>query len=463
VTQTSGFLGASGFLAPAGVPTSMQAAFGILASPYAAQFLSPLLSPPVLASPPQIVPIRTLIPLPIEAHLPAAPAAPAVRLEPDAIAARPAIETAAPAPDIRLTQATDVTATDPKLTTAAGAVGIVANPVSTGVNPVLTGVNPVLLGTQGATLVPQLPLKTIQPVNSNLLNTAIGAPTIDPTLFTLDLSDVFTSVLDLNGAAFVDNVFDSVTVAVSAFGMLDRVRVANNSVVNSGAGFWLRPIEQSRFIFTTSATLNQTSPVPIQDPVVSGDSMWLKLAMLQQEIFIGWLLSVLLPPPAGALSPTFGSPAGGVSLQVTGNNVAALAGGLSTAAANAAPWGAPALAVVTGNFASGVDVGPGMVIANNRLQARTPASYPAVVLAVSGRVAATGNLISAEQSASPPGTGTALAIYPQNNENSIQGTIAVARLCVTGNVLEGASNLGQLIRADAQAPLNTWLAFNSSN
>jgi hypothetical protein len=29
--------------------------------------------------------------------------------------------------------------------------------------------------------------------------------------------------------------------------------------------------------------------------------------------------------------------------------------------------------------------------------------------------------------------------------------------------LEGASNLGQLIRADAQAPLNTWLAFNSSN
>ena len=114
---------------------------------------------------------------------------------------------------------------------------------------------------------------------------------------------------------------------------------------------------------------------------------------------------------------------------------------------------------------------PGFVVAENRLQARTPLHYPASVLAVSGRVAVTGNLMSNEQTGSPPSS-IALEIYPYDNGRTLKiGAVAegilATRLCVTGNVLEGSSNLNTLIRPDAAAvglasPFNTWLPFNAN-
>jgi hypothetical protein len=268
-----------------------------------------------------------------------------------------------------------------------------------------------------------------------------------------DPQDAFTTVPDFTGAIIADNVFAGTMIAVSAFGLLDRARIIDNTVASSSAGIWLRPIEEARFTFTAD---NKRA-------ALAGDTMWLKLVLLQKETFLTWLLGLLLPLPAGAIAGTFASTTGGASLRVAGNVVAALAGASSGAPAG----GMPALAIVTGTFASALDVGPGFVVAENRLQARTPPQYPASVLAVSGRLAVTGNLMSNEQTGSPPSS-VALAIYPYDDgsgDNKIN--IPAPRLCVTGNVLEGSSNLNVLIRPDAASlnlsfPFNTWLPCNAS-
>ena len=276
--------------------------------------------------------------------------------------------------------------------------------------------------------------------------------TIDPIIFRNDTQDAFTTVPIFSGCTIEDNVFDSMIVAVSAFGMLSPARVVDNTVVNSSAGIWLRPIEQSRFSFTTTAGE--------ATPLVADDTMWLQLVLLQRETFLTWLLGLLLPLPTGAVTGTFAASVGGGTVHVTGNAVAALAG----AAAGTLEDGMPALALVTGVFTSAVDTGPGFVVADNRLQARTPLPYPAAVMAISGRLAVTGNLISNEQSGSPP-TSSSLVIYPDNNGGVVKGDPQATRICVTGNVLEGATNLNLLIRPDGAnlpAPFNTWAPFNAT-
>ena len=153
--------------------------------------------------------------------------------------------------------------------------------------------------------------------------------------------------------------------------------------------------------------------------------MWLKLVLLQKETFLTWLLGLLLPLPAGAATGEPASSFGSGSLRLSGNAIDALAKPKSGAAA-----GMPALAIVTGNFASAIDGGPGFVVAENRLQARTPLHYPASVLAVSGRVAVTGNLMSNEQTGSPPSS-IALEIYPYDNGRTLKiGAVAEGILAI---------------------------------
>jgi hypothetical protein len=283
--------------------------------------------------------------------------------------------------------------------------------------------------------------------------------------------DAFTAVPDFTGAVIEDNVFSNAIIAVSAFGPLDGARIIDNTISSSSAGVWLRPTssgEEAGFSFTTQEP---------RSPVLAGDTMWLKFVLLQKETFLTWLLGLLLPLPAGAATAKFTSPFGNGSLRVSGNAVAALAG----AGTDGQAGGMPALAIVNGALSGPtVDVGPGLVVAENRLQARTPPLYPASVLAVSGRLAVTGNLMSNEPAVSFASTGVAntglantgvpstvaLAIYPY--DNILTGKEIQPRgLCVTGNVLEGSSNLNILIRPDAGAvglvsPFNTWLPFNAN-
>ena len=271
--------------------------------------------------------------------------------------------------------------------------------------------------------------------------------------------DSFSTVPDFTGAVIEHNVFSNAIIAVSAFGPLDGARIIDNTVSSGCAGIWLRPTdstEKPRFSFDTTNT----------DLVVaSGDTMWLKLQLLQKETFLTWILGLLLPLPKGAATGQPPSSFGSGSLRVSGNAIDALAKPKSDVAG-----GMPALAIVTGKFDSAVDVGPGFVVAENRLQARTPLEYPASVFAVSGRLAVSGNLMSNE----PKGdaSGIALAIYPYDNHGMVKiggvvENIPATRLCVTGNVLEGSSNLKALIRPDTNAlvlvnPFNTWLPFNAN-
>src|SRR5262249_12051188 len=154
--------------------------------------------------------------------------------------------------------------------------------------------------------------------------------------------------------------------------------VSDNTIVDCAAGIWLRPIAAPNFNFATNPK------VPIQ---VAGDPMWLKLVLLQREAFLAWLLGLLLPPPVGAVSGTFASPPAGGTLRVTGNNVVTV-----ERSGGEIDNGMPALAIVTDTLDLATDVGPGFVVAENRLQARTLAAYPCCVLALTGRLTVTGNL-----------------------------------------------------------------------
>jgi len=490
--QSSGFVGPGNFVLRGGDISALQGAIGCLAAPYLANFLAPPASPPptvpIVAQP---VPISTLgtatlvnaAPVlaqtvaanPVSAATAATAAVPATQavamkaeVAPSlATAAAPAAAVAAPRAEVAASPATPTVA--PTNTVARSATNLTlhaplvqAASVTPGVATMAATTAATTATTTAATTAAAPVGVTIaQPVISNLLNLSVGALSItsDLTVLQLDTEDAFTTVADLSGAAFEDNVFDSVILAISATAMLDRVRVQDNTVVSSSGGIWLRPVDEPRFSFTT--TVPQTNlTVVVQDPVVAGDSMWLKLVLMQQETFLTWLLSLLLPLPSGAAVPVFASPEGGTTLRVTGNTVAALG-----AAATGAAWGTPALAAVSATYLSAVDVGPSLIVADNRLQGRTQLPYPAAVLAISGRLAVTGNLISNEQLGSPPAS-LSLEIFPYDDGGAgVQTSISAPRIVVTGNVLEGTSNLSALIRTDAAnlpAPFNTWLPFNAS-
>ena len=87
----------------------------------------------------------------------------------------------------------------------------------------------------------------------------------------------------------------------------------------------------------------------------------------------------------------------------------------------------------------------------------------------SGRCSVTGNLISAEAGGDPQ-TSTSLTIVPEGfhiisiDDRVARQTIRILapHLAVSGNVLEGASNLVNLVRPDGIAPFETWLPFNAT-
>ena len=142
-------------------------------------------------------------------------------------------------------------------------------------------------------------------------------------------------------------------------------------------------------------------------------------------------------------------PPSGTSLRLSGNAIDALAKPKSGAAA-----GMPALAIVTGNFASAID--------GDRLRRRgnpPPGSHTAALSCICARgfrprCRHRQPWMSNEQTGSPPSS-IALEIYPYDNGRTLKPAGAEEQServpCVTGNVLEGSSNLNTLIRPDAAA------------
>jgi hypothetical protein len=262
-----------------------------------------------------------------------------------------------------------------------------------------------------------------------------------------------STLADITGASFTGNLFTGVLAAISAHGVMDRIRVVDNTVTDSVAGFWLRPSIASILNFSASA----------EDLAVDGNPLWLKLMQMQYESFVAWLLGLLLPLPAGAVITSLSYPIGeDYTGYIAGNTVGALAG--VTAAGTAAAL--PALAVVADPFYEGLPSGLAWVVAGNRVEARTQSAYPGTLLAISGRASVTGNLFSNQPAGSPPYNAMGLEVFPLEGLGPASTAITTTtKIAVTGNVIEGGSNLGSLVRVDAAnypAPLNTWLPFNAS-
>jgi hypothetical protein len=238
----------------------------------------------------------------------------------------------------------------------------------------------------------------------------------------------------LQDAVFCNNSFNRLTLAVASMADTGTVRLHDNNVIQSLGGFWLMPLEQSNF-----------SPLGN-----IADFLILELLTFFDETFIAFSLGLIYPLPVGYHLPV-GNPAsvtGSATLFITNNSVEPL---------QPDNGGSSALLVLTDSWTDPQSIGASLIISNNRLRGWMPPILPTVVLSFSGRCAITGNLISDE---APKPTDT--------NPNSLliqNGTDSTAmRLTVVGNVLEGQTNLANLLRTDgAPAPLDTWQYLNSIN
>jgi hypothetical protein len=273
----------------------------------------------------------------------------------------------------------------------------------------------------------------------------------------------FTAPVLLNDATFVDNSFSNLTLAISAMAEIDTLRIHANTVVDCIAGFWIKTTEARQFEFANDR------PFPFD-----GDAVWLDLALVVQECFLLLLLGLVYPPADGTSVLASPPPAivGPASIFITENDVAA-----SVITRPPLRQGSIALAVLTGPPGGYTGTQPppadqlsGLVISDNRFRGRiVDLAYPTAMLVYSGRCAATGNLISAVGGAKA----TSLYIVPEGNQITATAEggpseIQAPGLTVTGNVLEGGSNLATLFRPDVTspalpAPFNTWLPFNASS
>jgi hypothetical protein len=263
----------------------------------------------------------------------------------------------------------------------------------------------------------------------------------------------FTLPARLDGGSFSGNVFERVTLAVAAMADIGTIRLHGNTVASSIGGFWIKTSEVPEFRFSVGNTLP-----------ADGDPLWLDLALSNQECFVLMLLGLIYPLPAGAGTTVSQQPAGPASIFTTDNHITALPPDQTRAGE-----GTSSLAVMTGPTQVDTDAGAALAISANRFQARLAFQYPSVLLSYSGRCAVTGNLISAESSGDSPAT--SLLIVPEGfritQPAGPSPSILARHLTASGNVLEGTTNLGDLIRPDnttppLAAPFNTWLPFNST-
>jgi hypothetical protein len=265
----------------------------------------------------------------------------------------------------------------------------------------------------------------------------------------LDGVEPFTLPAVVKDATFSNNSFADMTLAITVMADIGSVRLHGNAMANCVAGFWIKSNEEREFRFAISGQLP-----------MDGDSAWLRLALVNQECLLLLVLGLVYQLPQGVDSTVPPQLAGPATILIADNQIAALP--IDT---TRAPRGSFALAVLTGPPRGYLDFsGPlpdqlsGLVISGNRFQGRLAPQYPSVLLVYSGRCSVTGNLISAERGGNQQ-TATSLTIIPEGG-NVRAGA---PQLAVTGNVLEGASNLFELVRPGGIAPpLDTWLPFNAT-
>ena len=259
-----------------------------------------------------------------------------------------------------------------------------------------------------------------------------------------EVTEGFTIPALLNDASFCRNSFRGMTLAIAIMAEIGTLRILANTVSDSVGGFWIRASEQRQFSFDPG------NKVITWD----GDSAWLRFALTNSECLLLLMLGLVYPPPEYKTDGEEPSPTGGsASIFIAENEVVAL-----PADQKRAPQGGPGLAIFSGPAENRPDQGIALVVSANRFLGRPPGPCATVLIDYWGRCTFTGNLISVDASSIntkfPP---QSLFIVPGSQ------TAYATHLAVTGNVLDGNSNLGQLRRADAPpSPFDTWLFFNST-
>jgi hypothetical protein len=97
----------------------------------------------------------------------------------------------------------------------------------------------------------------------------------------------------------------------------------------------------------------------------------------------------------------------------------------------------------------------------NRLVSTPPPFWPVAWISYFGRCVVNGNVISSEAVLSPPQLTHSLLVTIDGQ----QGTQFDATLTAVGNVFDGQTNLGQLLRTSTPTgpttPFDSWVVFNA--
>ena len=256
----------------------------------------------------------------------------------------------------------------------------------------------------------------------------------------------------LSAAEISDTLFADLTLPALVMAELGTLRVVGNTVARCMGGLWVMPLSQRRLVFNGK--------------LLAGDTLLLVLAMLFEETFLALILGLILPPPAAPAAVA----ARGMesSLDIAHNDVSALP--------KAAAEGTCALAVLTDQITAVAAAEMAVRIDTNRFVGRLPYSLPTALIAYFGRCAMQGNLTASEPSGTPPAAGSSLHIFAEGRDNNLAAapvlthappppdTSNTARLAVSGNVFEGATNLDKLLRpgtANLPEALRTWVFWNA--
>jgi hypothetical protein len=240
------------------------------------------------------------------------------------------------------------------------------------------------------------------------------------------------------GAAWLSNsTFVNLTMALYGMADIDTLRLQDNDVLQCIGGFWVQLIGWQ---------------VP-EDPKAASlfSPVWPATEAFTERLLLD-VVGLTYPLPQGGMSGAVGTVAAGpTSLFIIGNQVEPVP---------ATVKGSTALLILGNRPVTQVaDSSVSLVIANNRLRSRSGPQAPTVLLLTPEQehCAITGNLILRENA---PGSDPGPSLWLVPDSISL-GTPGTQLLSVVGNVLQGRSDLAELMRAGVTPP-QTWAVYNAA-
>jgi len=236
----------------------------------------------------------------------------------------------------------------------------------------------------------------------------------------------------LGAATLSDNRFENLTLATYAIAQIDQLRLEDNDARGAIGGYWLLFNDWREPVDAKSQSMLAPPWAAARDCV---------------EVQMIEALALAFPMPAGIGALGDLPPVGPATLFVTANQMEPAPVSVS---------GTSALLLFANRAAvDGVDTSASLIVAHNRLRTRSGPAAPTALINTSRdeRCAVTGNLVLSETSrgADP---GPSLWLVPDGVSDG------VSLVSVTGNVVQGRSNLGELTRAGV-APPQSWVLYNA--